>query len=756
MSTASAVSLPPSPPQSPQGPTPIQRYLSACQQGDLSLIRELIENNAVNVNDHLEDQVSGLHWAAINNKLLLCRYLVSKGAEVDAVGGDLNATPLHWACRYGLVYIADFLLQSGADPEKRDGQGFTALHLAVHSSNIMLVVYLLMTTNVDVDREDPNERTPLHWAAYQGDALSVEALLKFGANVNRIDNTGFTSLHWALICANPVCLKTLIKSNGDAGVCDIFATTKDGKTAFDIAADMGHLSVFQKVLRQCGKTNDGYDVPVPEIFIKNPKLPKVVTFLVPYIVIGLLLEFFLDYYNIFQTIIFDTLLLIMSYVFLKKMVFPSYVYEKEYVYSPLLAGIFSSTAVWAVINWLFYVLPNTIDTQITANVAFLLFATLLFMFFHKAMTLNPGKIAPYSPPKKIAVPLSDDEEVNRTLMDAEEHRRAEAIKGVKDLVKLGKFDSKNFCVKTFVRRPLRLKYSEHSGTLVARFDHFCPWVYNDVGLRNHRVFMFFVITLLVCVILFSYLSIQYFNFVLTFAAQFVYTNDHKTKTVIRPPHSPFEVYNPAPNNKCSVLSASWCNGWTDSFPLFILNCFCIFQGVWVTVLLILQLVQIAQNKTSYEVLLANKKRPEYYASPVPVELLTELENPYEASGGAIEPIGHPSIDSVMEAAHSPPDVFKLKYVKKAFMPCLKVTGISHFYDMFMKRSRRPNHFNFGWKVNCAEFWCLGNTSKSRLSLRNFFRIQAPDNGETYIGEQLVDYYHLYEYPIKRVSYRELV
>ena len=28
------------------------------------------------------------------------RYLVSKGAIIDKIGGDLKSTPLHWATRY--------------------------------------------------------------------------------------------------------------------------------------------------------------------------------------------------------------------------------------------------------------------------------------------------------------------------------------------------------------------------------------------------------------------------------------------------------------------------------------------------------------------------------------------------------------------------------------------------------------------------------------------------------------------------------
>lgn len=132
------------------------------------------------------DGVTPLHWAAINNRLNICRYLLDQGATVDAKGGGIQGTPLHWACRNGLVYIAHLLISRGADPLRTDSQGFNALHLAVHSSNVLLVIYLLHL-EMPVDPTDNGDRTPLHWAAYQGDALTVDALLNWGADTRPTD-----------------------------------------------------------------------------------------------------------------------------------------------------------------------------------------------------------------------------------------------------------------------------------------------------------------------------------------------------------------------------------------------------------------------------------------------------------------------------------------------------------------------------------------------------------------------------------------
>ena len=147
------------------------------------------------VNDRLSENVSALHWCALNNHLAALKYLVSKGADVNFAGGNLVATALQWACRYGYVYVVDYLLRTcKAECKSKDIQGFNCLHLAVHSSNIMMVIYITRFTDIDIDEADPKGRTALHWTAYQGDVLSVEYLLQLHPSVNISDELGFIPL----------------------------------------------------------------------------------------------------------------------------------------------------------------------------------------------------------------------------------------------------------------------------------------------------------------------------------------------------------------------------------------------------------------------------------------------------------------------------------------------------------------------------------------------------------------------------------
>ena len=126
------------------------------------------------------------------------RYLLEQGAEVDALGGDLVATPMKWAARNGYLYVIQVLIAYGADPNIRDTQSYNTLHLVTHSSSITPLLYPLHQP-ISVDERDSAGHTALLWAAYQCDALPVNVLLKHGANRNSQDDSGLSTLHWAVV-----------------------------------------------------------------------------------------------------------------------------------------------------------------------------------------------------------------------------------------------------------------------------------------------------------------------------------------------------------------------------------------------------------------------------------------------------------------------------------------------------------------------------------------------------------------------------
>lgn len=75
-------------------------------------MRHLIESGKAKATDRDPQNITALHWAAINAQMAACRYLLEQGAEVDALGGDLVATPMQWAARSVLYSLTYWLVTS--------------------------------------------------------------------------------------------------------------------------------------------------------------------------------------------------------------------------------------------------------------------------------------------------------------------------------------------------------------------------------------------------------------------------------------------------------------------------------------------------------------------------------------------------------------------------------------------------------------------------------------------------------------------
>ncbi|GAA57563.1 palmitoyltransferase ZDHHC17, partial [Clonorchis sinensis] len=132
--------------------------VKAVQYGIFPRVVQLIEPESVgpengvgyDVNQLDDEGVSLLHWAAINNRIAIVRYLLAKGAQVDRTGGHLAATPLHWAIRQSHLNMVHLLILHGADPSIRDNTGLACIHVAVQMGSVPVIAYLL-ATGIEVD-----------------------------------------------------------------------------------------------------------------------------------------------------------------------------------------------------------------------------------------------------------------------------------------------------------------------------------------------------------------------------------------------------------------------------------------------------------------------------------------------------------------------------------------------------------------------------------------------------------------------------
>ncbi len=525
-------------------PTPlIDRLIEVSSSGSVNHVLELIEQQKSIVNEKNQKNETALHWAAVNNQLEVVKILIDHGAEVDVEGGkdDLLATPLHWACQCGLVYTVDYLISKGADPLKTNGKGYNCLQIAVNASSALLVIYLLHQ-QIPVDSVDQYGRTPLHWAAYHSDHVTIHSLLEWGADINKRDLYGYTPLHWALVVGNPKCLALLLAEGADP--C---AITNDAKTTWDIAEKNNCLRLWKIILAQGGKYKNGRSRP---IFMSKETTDKVVLIISQFLITIVLIIF--THLSIIKAILSTLFIIVSTLLTLKCFILPNaYRGKSAVLHSPLLAGMVFGTLIWIFTTWLLILLPNSFEFHPCLNFIAPIAFTFIILCLLRCSFMDPGYI-----------PKSKGKKEQKQLID--------------DLISKHEYNYTLFCLKTFVKKPLRSGYSPATKKLVAKLDHYCPWINNEVGIRNHRVFIIFLISCTLFCPLYFILAFIHFN-------QFEYDS----MDIQDIPY-------------CEIFGETVCRGYINSPIILTLSTWLFGLYIWIFILLCMQLIQISKGVTTLE------------------------------------------------------------------------------------------------------------------------------------------------------------
>lgn len=651
----------------PHGSLDLQNFMRACQEGDLQCVRHLITEGHVEVNDTLEDGITGLHWAAINNRISVVKYLIENDdskSDPNIKGGELEATPLHWACHIGALYVAAYLIRYGkADPSLKDRQDYNALQIAIHSSNIFLIIYLLfkfcsephlLVKLLNVDDTDSHGRTNLHWAAYQGDYFTVKALLRFGADANKRDEVGFIPLHWAFMKGQKNIIKVLIQAGSD-----IFAQNTEGKNSFDISKDVHNYPIFLDALKECRRNpNKNWQVQPPQI---NPTLAKMITFLTPITTLPIMCKICSFGNGLIIPKLFISSLIFLASIFLQRYIIPNYVPDEPVLgKSSFFAGILASGIFWCFLIWICKIIPSIVGQHFFLITGGSLSIVLWIWSFYKLVNLNPG----------IIPSLNDNGLI---------------LRQIEELLDDGKYDFDHFSIENYMKKPIRSAYSRITKKLIAKYDHYCPWVYNEIGVRNHKLFMFFLYLLNIIIIVFVHTSMIYFA-----KLEKAYNYDENDR------------------NQKSTFLRTLCFAY--KYDHFHANFFMfdIFNFPWVLLLTFLQTFQILRGITTWEAnqLLHSRRKIKHFTFPSGTRSFLNI-----CSSGS------------------------------------KLLGLDQFKSTISSLlNRRSSNFeehslaeNSSIKTNCTDFWFLGNVSFRNLTY-------LPIEGENSYHGRVIDYYRQYEYP----------
>jgi ankyrin repeat protein len=120
-----------------------------------------------------------LHAAAANGHLDVCRLLIDKGAQLEAIACD-GVNPLQYAAFHGRIEIVRLLCDRGADIEAQTKSGWRTLHIAAFSGNISVVKELIEVRNAEINARSNSGLTALSWARDEGRDDTAAYLVSHG------------------------------------------------------------------------------------------------------------------------------------------------------------------------------------------------------------------------------------------------------------------------------------------------------------------------------------------------------------------------------------------------------------------------------------------------------------------------------------------------------------------------------------------------------------------------------------------------
>ncbi|EUB63293.1 Transient receptor potential cation channel subfamily A member [Echinococcus granulosus] len=229
----------------------------ACELNDGESLKELLRLAQVDINAPGEFGGTVVHCCCRKNSIECLRIVLGMGADmfkVDAIG----KYPIHVAVFSGSLDCLKILLEyeaiaktgelcvGGAEAEGAvnffdnhlinlpDGEGETALHLAVNSGNIEMIDFCL-DHGSDVAAMENHDFTAIHYAARRGELMVLSQLLHWQPELmvsllSGVNRNGHTPLHLAVMYNHAELAAYLIKWRSPMEVQD-----KDGWTPLLLA-----------------------------------------------------------------------------------------------------------------------------------------------------------------------------------------------------------------------------------------------------------------------------------------------------------------------------------------------------------------------------------------------------------------------------------------------------------------------------------------------------------------------------------------
>ncbi|NXA44885.1 ANR55 protein, partial [Nothocercus julius] len=219
----------------------------AAANGDVNTLTAVIREDPSILECCDSEGCTPLMHAVSGRQVDTVKLLLKMGANIntqDACG----RTSLSLATYLGWLEGCVSLLRNGAKQNIPDKNGRLPLHAATAEPDVRLLNVLLQQSNLsEINHQDNEGMTSLHWAAFHNRPQHTQALLHKGADLTLVDKDFKTALHWAVQSGNRILCSIILDHYQGPSIINY--DDENGKTCMHIAAAAGYSDIISTLAK---------------------------------------------------------------------------------------------------------------------------------------------------------------------------------------------------------------------------------------------------------------------------------------------------------------------------------------------------------------------------------------------------------------------------------------------------------------------------------------------------------------------------
>ncbi|XP_056616759.1 uncharacterized protein si:ch211-223a10.1 isoform X1 [Triplophysa dalaica] len=434
------------------------------QRGEIDRVSHLIQHDRGLLKQKGWGGFTALHFAALNGSRPMAELLLNSGADPN-IPCDAGQTPFHFACRNGNIYIMHNMMQHGADLKLVDEQGKTSLLHAVSGGSVVAMQYLWETGMFSFSDADYYQITPLHLAASTGNTDVLQYLLRADrCTPEAVDHKGATALHVAAEKGMIEVCWILMKS---AGLHILHMKNHTGLTPLDLCIrgnTFRHQQLSRMLMQFSKRPKDVIPKDSYVMYFWMLMLPSLSGAVV--LIISATLA---DYGGIFSALLFPCM---------AKVILSQYhrLSSFQRLPNPIYLGTLTAGILHSAICFIYKILPSVWPAHTLLHIAVFHLCVLIGLFW-KVLNQNPGQ-----------------------LLKAETDARFSSIG---DLLEANESPYR-FCIYCELIQVDNCKHCRLCDVCIKDYDHHCLFLNQCVGRDNHRLFIFFIMAMMMAHLIFIF------------------------------------------------------------------------------------------------------------------------------------------------------------------------------------------------------------------------------------------------------------